>query len=427
LKKLLIAAIILCLCTAALAQEGETPSPPGEEEIRALIKSLGAESWKERREAEKKLVEAGRAAGPALEEAAASEDLEVAHRARKILDEIAYLPEETQKKVDKLIEQLKSKKLAERDAAFEELSGMDKRTLIYLGKYLGTPSDNKVEVKIALDRQYSTSHKQIDYKVVIKNAGEKPVWIPGPEISEKGSYVPFGANEGAINWSRGFSARSSEFKFIHLTPGETYEIEKQFRPYGNYSGRHTINANFHEVSGTTVTTKSGEKVFLAVKHFSLKEPVTAEVIHLPRLEEAKKGRPYGNLSASLEMEATEMEKGGKLDIKFKFYCHGSKPAQIDGELTKSLWYVLLKADKEPEYAANGLLSMKTSGEAPQEYIVKPGGEFEFKASFKPEIEPGEYMLVCGYTELRPSGSRHFRGEVVTNAVKIKIKETTEDK
>ena len=92
-KKFLSATATVLICALVMAQEASEKAAPTQEQIKELIEALGSDTWKERTEAQKKLIEAGRAAGPLLEEAAKSDDMEVAHRAKKILDEICYLPD----------------------------------------------------------------------------------------------------------------------------------------------------------------------------------------------------------------------------------------------------------------------------------------------------------------------------------------------
>ncbi len=106
MRRVLVLTVAILICSLVVAQEKPQETALTGEQIKELVAALGSDTWKERVEAEKKLIETGRAAGPALEEAAKSDDPEVAYRAKKILDEICYLPDELQAGADALCEKL---------------------------------------------------------------------------------------------------------------------------------------------------------------------------------------------------------------------------------------------------------------------------------------------------------------------------------
>ncbi len=83
LNTAIAACVVLFLLPHPAAAQDE--KPPSEKEIRALIEQLGADSYEEREAAHQKLLEAGEAAEPYLQEALNHPDLEVRIRAEDIL------------------------------------------------------------------------------------------------------------------------------------------------------------------------------------------------------------------------------------------------------------------------------------------------------------------------------------------------------
>src|SRR5262245_6152675 len=73
-----------------LAALGSLAAPPTPEEIAKAIKQLGDDSFEVRQAASKLLRTAGKAAEPALEEAAKSTDAEISRRSKEILEEFKW-------------------------------------------------------------------------------------------------------------------------------------------------------------------------------------------------------------------------------------------------------------------------------------------------------------------------------------------------
>jgi len=131
-RLLMLSLVLICMQLPALAQE-ETPEKPAEpaaaetegvklnEEIEALVKQLGADTWKEREDAMKRLIEIGRPALAAVAKAAESEDLEVKNRASKILETLNFISPADCAKVDGLVKKYQKAVTAKIPDAIEEL------------------------------------------------------------------------------------------------------------------------------------------------------------------------------------------------------------------------------------------------------------------------------------------------------------------
>ena len=419
MKKILGAVAILLICAMVFAQEEPKPGKPTEEEIKALIEALGSDSWKERTQAREKLIEAGAAAGPLLEEAVKSDDPEIAHQANGILDEICYLPEKLKAEVDALFEKLKSRDDKERDGAFRKFTGMGKRVMSYLARLLRVPSDKKVEVTLSVEQTFTQKRQPVDYTVTVKNAGEKPVWVPGPGMPESGAYRLLGSGEKQIQWSRGGNTGGGLFGFVYIAPGESFERRKQFRPYSGYTGRHTLKVRLANAQGVQYTTPGGERHFLPVEHYTLEKEVTAEVIHLPELVEGEKGKASSQLTTGISVGKTGITEGAPIAVKLAIHNGDKKDRKISASLHVGLWYVLLSAGEKKNFVAEGLL-LDGKPTPSEDYAIEPGKSLEFDAAIAPQLKAGEYYLVCGYTELRAKNQDTFRGEIISNAVKIKV-------
>jgi hypothetical protein len=116
------AALLLAVGVVALtgSRTPADPAPPGKadaalaEKVQKLIRQLGNDQYKVREEAGKQLVEIGRPAVPALREAMKGDDVEVKHRAGRILDTIRT-------SMPYLLESLKGTDKVERKEAAEVL------------------------------------------------------------------------------------------------------------------------------------------------------------------------------------------------------------------------------------------------------------------------------------------------------------------
>ena len=151
MKRALIAVVLCALCAVVIAQDKPEKEAVGQDEIKKLIAALGSEVWREREDAHEKLIKIGWAAGPELEKATKHEDLEIATRAERILQKIAYLTDTQRAKVDALFEKLKSRNEREREQAFDTLLAKGERVVGYLAKLLAEPSDNKVKLSLDLE------------------------------------------------------------------------------------------------------------------------------------------------------------------------------------------------------------------------------------------------------------------------------------
>jgi hypothetical protein len=418
MRILLTAAALVAICALALAQEETEPAP---EDIDKLIKSLGAESWREREEAQKKLIAAGKAAGPALEAAAGSDDPEISRRANRILDEICYLPDEVQKSADSLYGKLKSRDRKERDEAFGKLIAMGGRVLIYLKRLLGIPSDRKVEIDISPKQSCVRKQQTVDYVVTVKNTGEKPVWIPA-SLRESGSYGAFGTTgQGQINWSRGSGVTEGSFPFLYLEPGKSIEFKKQYRPFGRYNCRHILRVTLPEAKGAQYTTPAGEKRLIPFDQSFSGIMAMAEILYLPELIEGEKGSQSGQLSASLKVKRTEIEEGKTISLHFSMHNNAKDSVKIAPSVHDNAWYILVTTGEKPEVCVEGLM-LEQKARPSEDYTIEAGKSLNFDVTTGRTMETaGEYYLICGYTEMRASGDKVFRGEVVSNAVKITVK------
>ncbi|MFN6052079.1 MAG: hypothetical protein ACK47R_14715, partial [Planctomycetia bacterium] len=82
---------LICICSFWVVTQSNAIEPANElneVQIKALIKTLGSESFVSREQAGEMLLRQGNKSIPALKEATQSNDLEVARRARILLNEI---------------------------------------------------------------------------------------------------------------------------------------------------------------------------------------------------------------------------------------------------------------------------------------------------------------------------------------------------
>jgi len=90
--------ILICMCSFWVATQSKAIEPANElneVQIKALIKTLGSESFVSREQAGEMLLRQGNKSIPALKEATQSNDLEVARRARILLNEIQTMEKST--------------------------------------------------------------------------------------------------------------------------------------------------------------------------------------------------------------------------------------------------------------------------------------------------------------------------------------------
>ena len=94
--------ILICMCSFWIATQSKAIEPANElneVQIKALIKTLGSESFVSREQAGEMLLRQGNKSIPALKDATQSNDLEVARRARILLNEIQTTEKSTLLKV----------------------------------------------------------------------------------------------------------------------------------------------------------------------------------------------------------------------------------------------------------------------------------------------------------------------------------------
>ena len=129
-------AALLLPCLLILWQDAPAAAPPTAEEIGRAVERLGDDSFAVREQASELLWRAGRAAEPALLKAAASEDPEVAARARRILSNFNYgIYPDTPEEVVQLVTKFRYGSRAAKQAALKQLIQMDQMpTLLKLLK-----------------------------------------------------------------------------------------------------------------------------------------------------------------------------------------------------------------------------------------------------------------------------------------------------
>jgi len=425
MKKLFVSIVLIAVCAAALAQDETSPKAPGEDEIKSLIKALGSDTWKERTDAEKKLIEIGWPAGPALQEAAKSDDPEISRRAKGILDKICYLPDDERSKVDSLFEQMKTKEDRKRSSAFSAIKKMGESAMRYLGTLLAAPSDNKIEMVMLPDKSFLINEKSVEYTIELKNAGEKPAWVPEPGTKIGGSFRKFGTSRTSISWSRGGGRVSSSFSFLYLEPGESYEYRGKFNTHMGRVGIHNMYLKMEAKQSIEYTKKTGECETIPVSHFAPEKAPRAVVAVLPKLKEGDMGDPSGGLAAGVKVKEEIFEKGKS--VAFELVVKNVSEEKIDffPSMFDNNWYVIVPVAEKKKFGGEGTLPFELPSPIKVEKL-DPGASKTLELSVNADLEPGEYHLLCGLTK-NPSENPNdnigaYIGKLVTNAVKFKVAE-----
>lgn len=134
---------MLCVSSALIVlSPAAAADPPDKDQIALWIKQLGDDSFAVREKASKQLWEAGRAAEPALQEAAQSKDVEVSRRARNLLDRFKWgIYADTPPKVVELITRYRSADPGGKQAVVKELFGLGGPGCAALLKLLSAEDD----------------------------------------------------------------------------------------------------------------------------------------------------------------------------------------------------------------------------------------------------------------------------------------------
>lgn len=407
------------LCSLAAAQEEAGEKALSDQEIEALVKALGSDSWKERTEAEKKLAGAGWQAGPALEKATKSNDPEISERASRILDKISYLADKVKAEVDALYEKLKSRDENKRDRAFDKLVRKGSRVISYLGKLLTAPSDNKVEIALAVERSWVTKQNTVPFTVTLRNAGEKPVWVSEPARKVWGSYRQFGKTSANVSWSRGSSGFSDCFPFVYLAPGETLERKGTFTPYSGRVGAHEMALMRTTDKRIELTEISDEKQYLPIAHCVPEKPLGATVLLVPEIVEGESGKPGSGFSVSLKV-SEEAEEGGELSLKLAIKNVSQAKRTIEPGKFDYSWCLLVPTSLKEPGATDGILELPA--EAKEAKTLEAGEALEFSHALKAGLKAGEYYVICGFSRQPQSQPEagDFYGEIVSNAAKVRV-------
>jgi hypothetical protein len=418
MRKALLGVVLFTVCAVVLAQDKAEKEALSREEIDKLVAALGSEVWREREDAQEKLVKAGWAAGPALEKATKHEDPEIATRAERILKEIAYLTDTQKAEVDALYEKLKSRDEKERERAFDALLGKGDRVVLYLAKLLQEPSDNKVDIDLALEYSYVKPGSRLKYTINIKNAGKKPVWMPDFGSKIGGSYRQFGAESNSMTWSTGGGGRG-DFRFFHLAPGEELSLTGEFRPHGGQVGIHTMVLRPTQEKGIEYTGKMGEEKFLPVAHYMPEKMPSAVVVVLPEIVEGETGKPQFGLVAGVKAKKTEVVQGEELPLDFTLKNSSRRMGKMVLKKFDYCWYMLVPTDPKKKFGAEGKLKMSSE---PAQLVLEPDKSTAVPATVKADVAPGEYYLICGFTRRGEDEDANnvWRGELITNTLKLKV-------
>ncbi len=418
MRKSLLAVLVCAVCAVVLAQEKTEKETTGRDEIKKLVAALGSEVWREREDAHEKLIKIGWAAGPELEKATKHEDPEIAIRAQRILQKIAYLTDTQKAEVDALYEKLKSRDEKERERAFDTLLAKGERVVGYLAKLLSEPSDNKVDIDLSLEYSHVNTGKRLKYTVIIKNSGEKPAWVPDFGARIGGSYRQFGAERASMSWSSGGRGRG-DFRFLHLAPGEDITLNGEFRPHGGRVGLHTMVLRLSQEKGIEYSGKMGEEKFLPVAHYMPKKMPSATVVVLPKIVESEMGTPKFGLAAGVKAKKTEVTRGEELPLDFTLKNSSRRMGKMVLKRFDSCWYMLVPTDPKKKFGGEGKLDMKPETTVGQ---LKPGESRPVTGALKADVEPGEYYLICGFNRRGQDDDDDdvWRGELMTNTLKLKI-------
>jgi hypothetical protein len=425
MTKALTTLLALCFfCSLVLGQDEEKEGALTDEQMKELIQMLGSDTWREREDAQKKLIEAGWAAGPALEEATKNDDPEIARRAKGILDKLCYVSPELKREMDAIFKRLQGRDDKEREKAFNELLTKGERAIEYVGSLIRIESDNKVELTIDVEKSRVTVRETVGYTVKLRNVGEKPVWIPEPVRKIGGSFREFGAGRAQVSWSRG-GGRYSAFPFIYLEPGEEFERKGEFQPYSKRVGAHIMKLRMGEEDGIEYDKNPDEKGFLQVPHWTPESVPAAAIALTPEIVEGERGKEVSGVTAGLKIEEAQIEQGGELLLEFTVNNVCETKKKFDAAALSARWYVLVPVDAAKNYGGDGSLSMQKKDSEAGDFI-EPGKSLALEAKVSPTAEPGEYYLMCGFVnrpEILPGtapAAEEIIGEFTTNVVKVKI-------
>jgi len=167
----------------------ETTRTPADE-IAALIQQLGSDDWETREKATARLIQIGEPAGPFLDTALDSADLEIRSRTRFIVKQTGLIPPSFKKKAEPLLEKLKSRDNKERCSALDEfLKILSPKSL---KKILSVPP-GKLEIAYAnLPAKTCLPGTTIELKAKITNVDTTPFWVCKAETDYNNEYFDTG-------------------------------------------------------------------------------------------------------------------------------------------------------------------------------------------------------------------------------------------
>jgi len=223
--RLFLCVIFVVVVFPLSAQENPTEEE-FEKKVRELIKRLGAEEWREREEAMKRLIEMGDAVGKFLEEALKSDDEEVRMRAEKIIDEIGYVPEQLRKKLTELCDRLKSDDVNVQKKAWKEIQSYGRPAGRFLRKFFKSfKKGGELKAEILFDKKVVYLRKSYEVKLRVKNEGNSPCWLNIYSIRYIRVTVRTENNRSAVSqYASGRFGRT--FPFVYFPPGaeKTYTL-----------------------------------------------------------------------------------------------------------------------------------------------------------------------------------------------------------
>lgn len=149
LGKVVLVPLSLLLLAANLSSA--PPAAPTEEQINQAVRQLGDDDFKVREKASAFLWNAGRPAEKALQQAARSDDIEVARRAKDILQKFKYgIFPDTPEEVVKLIRQYRSGDANAKNTAASELLKLGRPGAAAVGRLLASEEDAGVRQSLSV-------------------------------------------------------------------------------------------------------------------------------------------------------------------------------------------------------------------------------------------------------------------------------------
>ncbi len=420
------------LAAGAFSSEAVLPAPPADavlrSEVESLVKDLGAREYKKRESAARRLVEIGEGAVWALVQGAQGADPEVRLRSAEILQEIAWVPPETQVEINRLVEELKKTRDPDEAKRLYQIVGRMGSAGIKGLRALfarGTPSETDFEITAAFERRTVVLTGAASCVVTLRNKGAEGVWINPDGLRCQWKLF----EEDGVNLRERrkppFALRDNAKKradVLYLAPGQAYQrtftLAEGLSVAGPYGAVPSYlcqeSARPQRGAGDLPASIQSDLPALEASPLALSGDAV-RFYALPDLSVA----PSGPAACEVVCDAGEFAPGGL--VSFVWSLKGELPLlpeseERQGKLTERYWAALVDAKGEtaamvflkPEGVSQGAADTTSTTISGRGVLSAPAAS-------------GTYRLFVGLSRLAKGALTESRQDIVSNPVSVVVR------